>query len=1551
MHIKARINNVIKSAALLVLICFPATGHSMIYAPPNGAKFWDPSIIWHDGMYYAFSMYAPQGHKLWSNSIGLAVSRDGVHWEDRGPVITDDVTIVKCFVARRGDRFILNHGSFTGFGTPKQKQNRMRYFVSDDLIHWEHLYDDQPNPKFYDPLGRWDHMYMLPKKEADPSAGYWGYIVANPADRKGVCGMQESADGRRWTQLPPPEVDWGGVPAPILEIGGCERIGGKYYLIGGRANSFGFDNYGMFTLVSDSPRGPFRPDWECFRLCGTSGYHQWGPVFLAAFARGEDGEILVSNYLHTNQYERTYEVWMLPLRKAVVDSEGHLRLAYWPGNDAARGAKISAPDFTVSDQDGVRTSAGRDELRLEVTVPRNKRYEAPFFSIAMTDAALNLDRGVIVECSLRARSTGNHSAAGFVIEESSGTGVAGMLQVGNEWRRRSWIGRLDLGHVHSEQGDQQPTFNEKRAAGEPDHLPRPKFTPIDEVGEGCASVRGIDANVDVPLRIWIRNGIFEFYANDRLVQTGVYDRTQGTGRIGFVARNCDVTIKSLAAWQMNLDETEPQPKESKEESNKETSPSSSANAHLPRGAICNWQMDSVKDETGKHKLHIEGDVSFGSLAATDRKHSLARGGDGNAAQFNGGYLQLSDDKGFEFPQGQFSIAIRMRDPSGKWRYPILGSYGSENKVSLALRAIDGSSMPFESRNKGGAPVSTIYSWMFGTKGPRSIKGSSSLLQVMWGADKPDPWYVNRVKKQGSTPDNLLRSDVINGTMRICFPVEIIGPKDWHDIIVRFTGARLELWIDGLLVDVEYPIGQTRNRTLPFLIGAGHEDGQLIKGFTGEVDHVAIWDRALNEDEIVAMAGGAEHVARRKIAVLGEEAERMQYFRPRGHNRKAQDPIPYWDERQQTFRLFYLILRRNMHSKWDGGHGGLEIWQASTKDLKTWTHHPVTVPITEQWEAWNGTGACAFHDGQYHLFYPSPDYNADRNHSGVYRAVSSDGIHFAKKGRVSDIRVGDLDIYDDGQGTFHMLKYGGTEAARFKNISERTMVAWVRLSDLDQRKGGVLGIEQYLKGMEHDAISFGESSPRKWGAGSYRGNRTPSDQSSSPVETAGTGDVVQIANVYRGNTLTVYRNGIEYLTHRYTKGAEYMVGSAVVVGLPRSRSNADPAAYFHGSVLDARVFNRALSADEVKLLKPNADGGPTPLIWFDFARSGMKDRMGTMLEVIPFGDPKIENGELVLDGRSYLMAYSIRYSEARWTSPDLVQWTLEDKQVLQSPINTSGCENYFRFGDWYYHIGSQVWRRSKQPFGPWEHHQPLKLCNLVVPKTAAFGKDRRIYVGFLSDGGVAGNEVFRELVQDDEGRLGTRFLDEMIPTTGDEVTYAVEHVSGDTVNTVDRTLTLNGRGEVALTGIQGDVRIQLEVIPSEGCSDFGLELMAGSAKDSGTRLSFNTKIGTTRFTRMRDSGGMLTAPPVIEQVRNLDKPVSVDIVIRHDIIDVEIGRFRNITTRYWNPDCDRISLFSDGGKVTFKNIRVRRVIENYKPYGEAYHSRHTMQVDDTTQTPK
>ena len=98
----------------------------------------------------------------------------------------------------------------------------------------------------------------------------------------------------------------------------------------------------MYTYVADSPIGPFRPDLEAYRLTGTSGID--GDSFvhiLAAFVK-DSPEDLVSDPFSFRSTPGTYgqEVWFLPMRKAIVDGEGHLHLAYWKQNDLAKGDEI-----------------------------------------------------------------------------------------------------------------------------------------------------------------------------------------------------------------------------------------------------------------------------------------------------------------------------------------------------------------------------------------------------------------------------------------------------------------------------------------------------------------------------------------------------------------------------------------------------------------------------------------------------------------------------------------------------------------------------------------------------------------------------------------------------------------------------------------------------------------------------------------------------------------------------------------------------------------------------------------------------------------------------------------------------------------------------------------------------------------------------------------------------------------------------------------------------------------------------------------------------------
>ena len=111
---------------------------------------WDPSILWHDGKYYAFMMYNKDGRNgLGAGHCLLATSTDGVHWEDQGAIIDergrpDGASFFKCFVAKCGDKFIMDHGV-----ARQQGQDLMRFYQSKDLRHWDYITSTEPDDRWY----------------------------------------------------------------------------------------------------------------------------------------------------------------------------------------------------------------------------------------------------------------------------------------------------------------------------------------------------------------------------------------------------------------------------------------------------------------------------------------------------------------------------------------------------------------------------------------------------------------------------------------------------------------------------------------------------------------------------------------------------------------------------------------------------------------------------------------------------------------------------------------------------------------------------------------------------------------------------------------------------------------------------------------------------------------------------------------------------------------------------------------------------------------------------------------------------------------------------------------------------------------------------------------------------------------------------------------------------------------------------------------------------------------------------------------------------------
>src|SRR5581483_8567508 len=516
----------------------PAPKRGLIYQPATGG-FWDPTVIYSAGKYYLYAMYG-------GDSIWLATSEDGVHWKDYGVVLKSEGfknnRVWKPFIAKVGSKFILDHGAFTDQGT---NNNLLRFYESSDLIHWKYLYEVPIDTKFYRSNGRWDHMFMIPKDGQNPSAGSWGYMVADPIDHGGF-GMMDSDDGVHFTPMKAPEI-LADFRIPTLEIGGMKKFGRKYYLLGGNVNHYGFGGYGVYTYVADSPTGPFRPDLGAYRLTGTSGIDgNYYIHLLACFVKDSPEDLVSDPFTFRNSTTTDGQgTWLLPMRKAIVDPQGHLRLAYWPKNDLAKGKEIrlNAAENSVvfppaqTAANPIVTVAGSDD-HLLVHTDKNWR---PFpwlepdktrKAIAVLNQRFDLNAGLIIEGQINAQALfqgygdARKSYAVFFIEgveRGSGTGI--LLEIGEpQWRESR------IGHIQTD-----VSFH---------------FESLDATGRPSATVTGLDDGKDHTFRLWLRSGQMELYVDDLLMQSFFYSKAMG--RIGFISQESKVTFSKLRFYSMNL---------------------------------------------------------------------------------------------------------------------------------------------------------------------------------------------------------------------------------------------------------------------------------------------------------------------------------------------------------------------------------------------------------------------------------------------------------------------------------------------------------------------------------------------------------------------------------------------------------------------------------------------------------------------------------------------------------------------------------------------------------------------------------------------------------------------------------------------------------------------------------------------------------------------------------------------------------------------------------------------------------------------------------------
>ncbi len=157
------------------------------------------------------------------------------------------------------------------------------------------------------------------------------------------------------------------------------------------------------------------------------------------------------------------------------------------------------------------------------------------------------------------------------------------------------------------------------------------------------------------------------------------------------------------------------------------------------------------------------------------------------------------------------------------------------------------------------------------------------------------------------------------------------------------------------------------------------------------------------------------------------------------------------------------------------------------------------------------------------------------------------------------------------------------------LREKTLEVWVKLADTTQRGGGAMSV-QTLDGAEFDAIVFAERDRQQWMAGSNGFARTR-DFGGSP-ETEAAQHAIHFCITYAGDgTITAYREGQSYgKAYRAPEVSALEAGKwQVLFGLRHSPPT--PGKCLSGAIERARLYDRALTAEEVALSSGNVGTAP------------------------------------------------------------------------------------------------------------------------------------------------------------------------------------------------------------------------------------------------------------------------------------------------------------------------------------------------------------------------
>jgi len=361
--------------------------------------------------------------------------------------------------------------------------------------------------------------------------------------------------------------------------------------------------------------------------------------------------------------------------------------------------------------------------------------------------------------------------------------------------------------------------------------------------------------------------------------------------------------------------------------------------------------------------------------------------------------------------------------------------------ALGAQGVPGSTLtPLQSRAEFSAPANpadgftvemTVDFGMFGSR--KNILEIPDVLTV--SLHRHDPLDRNRQNypafrmPDGSVP--VLEADLLLHStehpdwqhMTIGIPLAMLANSvGEHRVLLNFTGVRWSMYVDGELLDNDFPFGYPQ----------WHETNTWVADLE-YVKKAAVYFPALK-------------VPPKRAEKL--ITSRLQYWMPRGHNNWVGDVVTFFH--QGRYHVFYLYNRRHHQSKF--GKGAHYFEHLSTKDFATWTEHEPATPIEEQWEC-IGTGtpfvfrnrlclAYGLHTGR---IYPDekttwpaqweylkkygrtgffPRATTPGIPAGATYSMSADGVSNFRKSNITFHPCQNPSVYTDPEGRLRMLANAG-----------------------------------------------------------------------------------------------------------------------------------------------------------------------------------------------------------------------------------------------------------------------------------------------------------------------------------------------------------------------------------------------------------------------------------------------------------------------------------------------------------------------------------------------